>query len=290
MRPVSFPRPALALAVAVPFVSLAPLAAAQVRTQSIVVNPVAVSLTLIDADTNRPVPGYDPIPSGATLDLSKLPRTPNLRANTAGRVGSVRFGLDGKDNAKTENVAPYALCGNSGGDYAPCGSGVFSPGGHRVNVTPYAGANAGGAASPGVSVNFTVVRGAAPTPTSAVSSLTLVDADTDRPVPGFDPIPAGARLRLSALPRRLNVRANVVGGVGSVRFVWENGKTVLENEAPFALCVDGRDRSGKKGDYFPCDARLFSPGEHRVTATPFAKMFAGGAAGPALTWSFTVER
>ncbi|MEF2279178.1 hypothetical protein V3W47_12790 [Deinococcus sp. YIM 134068] len=289
MRAASRLRPALALAAVTPL-SLAPLAAAQVRSQSIVVNPATLSLTLMDADTNRPVPGYDPIPPGATLDLSKLPRRLTLRANTAGRVGSVRFGLDGRDNARTENTAPYALCGNAGGDYTACGSDVFTPGGHWVSVTPYAGANAGGAAGAGVQVNFTVVRGAAPAPAFSVTGLTLVDADTDRPVPGFDPIPAGARLRLSALPRRLNVRANVSGGVGSVRFVWENGQTVLENEAPFALCVDGRDRSGKKGNYYPCDARLFAPGDHRVTATPFAKMFAGGAAGPALTWSFTVER
>lgn len=293
--PRSFPvrsiRPALALlALGFPI----SLAAAQVQTQSIVVNPAGpavVSLTLIDADTNRPVPGYDPIPPAATLDLSRLPRHLNLRANTAGRVGSVRFGLDRQSSFRVENSAPYALCADQGGDYPACPAGVFTPGAHQITATAHASAGGGGAAGAGVLVNFTVVRPAAQAPGIAVTSLTLIDADTDRPVPGFDPIPAGARLRLSALPRNLNVRANVSGGVGSVRFDLGNGKTTLENEAPFALCVDGRDRQGKKGNYYACDRNsVFAPGERRIVATPFAKMFGGGAAGTALTWNFTVER
>nr|WP_184030278.1 hypothetical protein [Deinococcus budaensis] len=269
------------------------LAAAQVQTQSIVVNPAGpavVSLTLIDADTNRPVPGYDPIAPAATLDLSRLPRNLNLRANTAGQVGSVRFGLDRQSSFRVENSAPYALCADQGGDYPACPASVFTPGAHQITATAHAAAGGGGAAGAGVLVNFTVVRSAQQAPAIAVNSLTLIDADTDRPVPGFDPIPAGARLRLSALPRHLNVRANVSGGVGSVRFDLGGGKTTLENEAPFALCVDGRDRQGKKGNYYACDRSVFAPGERRIVVTPFAKMFGGGAAGTALTWTFTVER
>lgn len=285
VRPV---RPALAL---LTLGLSVPLAAAQVQTQSIVVSPAGpavVSLTLIDADTNRPVPGYDPIPPAAILDLSKLPRHLNLRANTAGRVGSVRFGLDRQSSFRVENSAPYALCADQGGDYPACPASVFTPGAHQLTATAYTSAGASGAAGAGVLVNFTVVRPAAQAP--AVTSLTLIDADTDRPVPGFDPIPAGARLRLSALPRHLNVRANVSAGVGSVRFSFGNGKTTLENEAPFALCVDGRDRSGRKGNYYACDRSVFAPGERRIVATPYAKMFGSGAAGTALTWNFTVER
>ncbi|WP_019008848.1 hypothetical protein [Deinococcus aquatilis] len=279
-------RPALAL---LTLGSLAPLAAAQnrVQAQSIVVNPTVVSLTLINADTERPVPGYDPIAPNATLDLSKLPPRLNVRANTAGKVGSVRFGLDNQGNFRTESSGPYALCSDSGGNYAACAPNVFAPGNHQISATSYASGNGSGAAGPSVRVNLTIVRSAAPA--LAVTSLTLINADTDRPVPGYDPIPAGARLKLSALPRHLNVRANVSAGVGSVRFTG-TGKTVLENEAPFALCVDGRDNSGKKGNYYACDASVFSPGDHRIVATPFSKMFAGGTAGAAVTWSFTVDR
>ena len=295
-------RPALALLALGTLTPLTSLAAAQVRSQSLVVNPAGPtvsSVTLINADTNQPVPGFDPIPPAATLDLSRLPRNLTLRANTVGTVGSVRFGLDGNANYHLENTAPYSLCGDqgTGNDYIACPAGVFAPGNRQISVTPFAAADARGAAGTGLLVNFTVVRPAAAAPAPApaparglaVTSLTLIDADTDRPVRGYDPIPAGARLRLSALPKRLNVRANVSAGVGSVRFNL-GGKTVLENEAPFAMCVDGRLANGKKGNYYACDASVFSPGEHRVTATPFSKVFAGGQSGPALTWNYTVER
>ena len=269
------------------------LAAPKIAPQTIVVNPVGpavTSLTLLDADTDRPVPGFDPIPPAATLDLTRLPRHLNLRANTSGQVGSVRFGLDGRRDLHLENSAPFALCGGSANDYAACTPDTFTPGAHQLSVTPFTRDQAQGTAGTGVLLNFTVTRPAPPTPDLAVSSLTLINADTDRPVPGFDPIPAGAVLRLSALPRHLNVRANTAGGVGSVRFAWADGRTTLENEAPFALCVDGRFKNGKKGDYYACDANVFALGNHRVTATPFAKMFGQGAAGPALNWDFSVQR
>ncbi len=280
----------------------AALAAPKATPQSIIVSPVTpggpsiTGVTLINADSNQPVPGYDPIPPAATLDLSKLPPRLNLRANTSGQVGSVRFGLDGQTNRTLENLAPFALCGGSGNDYSACAPAVLTPGGHQLSATPFTLTQGKGAAGTGVLLNFTVVRPqvAQPNPPASanlsVASLTLINADTDRPVPGFDPIPAGAVLRLSALPRHLNVRANTSGGVGSVRFAWTTGKTYVENQAPFALCVDGRFKNGQKGDYYACDASVFAPGTHRITATPFSKMYAQGGSGPALTWDFTVTR
>jgi hypothetical protein len=277
-------RPALAL---LTVGSLAPLSAAQVQTQSIVVNPTVTSLTLINADTDRPVAGFDPIAPTATLDLSKLPPRLNVRANTAGKVGSVRFGLDNQSNFRVEGTGPYALCSDTGGNYAACAPNVFAPGTRQLSATSYASGNGSGAAGPAVRVTLNIVKSVAPA--LAVTSLTLINADTNLPVSGFDPIPAGARLKLSALPRNLNIRANVSAGVGSVRFV-RDGKTVLENEAPFALCVDGRNASGKKGDYYACGGTVFAPGDHRLTATPFSKMFAGGTAGAALTWNYSVDK
>lgn len=116
---------------------------------------VDVSLTLINADTDQPVPAYDPVASGETFDLSEI-GTPNLtlRANASG-VGSVVFGLDGDASYRTENTAPYSLSGDTAGDYAPWGLGL---GQHTVSATPYAGANgSGGTAGPTVTVTFTIV-------------------------------------------------------------------------------------------------------------------------------------
>ena len=93
------------------------------------------SLTLMNADTDRPVNGFDPIPNGATLDLSKLPtRNLNVRANV-GRAGSVRFGLDRNKNYRTENNAPFALAGNSGSNYFEW---TPSAGKHTLTATAYA--------------------------------------------------------------------------------------------------------------------------------------------------------
>ncbi len=113
------------------------------------------SLTLINADTNKPIPGYDPVRSGATLDLATLStRNLSIRANTdPSTVGSVRFGLDGKGSYSTDNAAPYAIADDNSGDYAPW---TPSVGGHSVTATPYTGSRASGTAGTPVTVAFTV--------------------------------------------------------------------------------------------------------------------------------------
>jgi hypothetical protein len=122
--------------------------------------PRVASFTLFDADTDRPIPGYDPLLDGATLNLATLPsRRLNVRANTEpARVGSVRFGLDGTTSFRVESVLPYALAGDrtSGTttDYLP-----WTPalGGRTLTGTPYEGSGATGAAGRPLTVTFTVV-------------------------------------------------------------------------------------------------------------------------------------
>jgi len=82
------------------------------------------SFTLIDANTDQPISGFDPIPDGAIINLSLVGTNQlNIRANTnPSVVGSVAMFLQGSnggsDNQRVENVAPYALFGDSGGDFA----------------------------------------------------------------------------------------------------------------------------------------------------------------------------
>ncbi|CAM3835923.1 hypothetical protein [Deinococcus frigens] len=276
-----------------------PAAGAQtVKGQSISVNPTApatvTGLTLINADTNQPVPGFDPVRPGATLDAAKLPARLSMRANVSGAVKSIWFGLDGNGNYRLQGGAPYSLCNDQGGNYEPCPAAVFAPGTHSLLATPFDAANGGGTAGLAAALTYTVVGSAAqkpaPVPALAVVSFTLINADTNQPVPGFDPVQPGARLRLSALPPRLNVRANVGSGVRSIRFAQKGVKDYTENEAPFSMCGDSKDKKGKKGDYLACGSGQLAPGQHRLTATPFGKMFAGGAKGQALSLDFTVER
>ena len=60
-----------------------------------------------------------------------------MRAETfPSTVGSVRFALDGNANFQTESVAPYALAGDTAGDYNP-----WTPalGAHTLTATPFTG-------------------------------------------------------------------------------------------------------------------------------------------------------
>jgi hypothetical protein len=48
--------------------------------------PTVSDFTLIDADRDEPIPAFDPVPDGATVNLATLPtRNLNLRANRAWR-------------------------------------------------------------------------------------------------------------------------------------------------------------------------------------------------------------
>ena len=86
-----------------------------------------VSFTLINAVTDLPVAGFDPIPNGASIDLVAIGTNQlSIRANTnPAVVGSVVFNMvgfnGGSDHGKTENVSPYALFGDTAGgtDYRP---------------------------------------------------------------------------------------------------------------------------------------------------------------------------
>ena len=101
--------------------------------------PAVTSLRLMNADTNQPIAGYDPLPNGATLDLASLPTSNlNIRANTSpATIGSVRFALDGNSAYATETILPYALAGDSSGNYNAWTPAVGS---HSLTATPYSGA------------------------------------------------------------------------------------------------------------------------------------------------------
>ncbi|MBA3698502.1 MAG: DUF5060 domain-containing protein [Planctomycetes bacterium] len=116
-----------------------------------------------------------------------------------------------------------------------------------------------------------------------VTSLTLINAVTDQPIAGYDPIPAGATLNLATLPTtQLNMRANVNGAVGSVRFVWSGAESGAQNEtsAPYAM------KSDSSGNYYPWTPAI---GNYSLTATPYTGAGAtGSVAGAAITRAFTV--
>ncbi len=106
---------------------------------------------LVNAETEQDIAVLN---DGSEINFANLPtKKLNIRADVTGSVGSVRFGLDGKSNYRTENVAPYALAGDNSGNY---NSWTPSLGSHTVTATPYSSSNAGGTAGVAKTITFIV--------------------------------------------------------------------------------------------------------------------------------------
>lgn len=140
-----------------------------------------LSFTLVDADTNAPIPGYDVLPDGAVLDLATLPtRRLNIRANCDPmHVGGVVFRFEGVDSAgrpieihhpaatngfpnSIETMYPHMLAGDASlpGMPLPSNSNAWTPppGRYVLEATPYAGYKSSGARGESLSIRFEVVE------------------------------------------------------------------------------------------------------------------------------------
>jgi hypothetical protein len=115
--------------------------------------------SLINADTDLAISGFDMLTGGeVVLNLATLPTNNlNLRAHTLPEpTGSVQFGLNGNVSFRVESSAPYALAGDTNGNYGPWTLGV---GPHTVTATPFTGANASGTAGAPLTLSLTIVDG-----------------------------------------------------------------------------------------------------------------------------------
>jgi hypothetical protein len=199
------------------------------------VSPVlAVSgLTLIDAATDQPI---GPLEHGMTIDLAEVGRRLSVRADLdpatrPADVRSVRFNYDGNVGYKVENAAPYAIAGDTAGDY-----GTWTPrvGTHTLVVTPYGSSNGAGEQGRSVAINFNVIDTSAPAGTTlrvnagggayttAAGEAYAADAgfrgaitrDKPFPVAGTDDDSLYSSLRLG---RRLQFSAPVASGAYTLR-------------------------------------------------------------------------
>jgi|GEM_PF-5667386 len=122
-----------------------------------IVEESIIGYTLIDARTNNPVLGFDPIPEGAKIDLGKLGlKFVNFRANVDNKpIGSVRLILKGqKSRVQLENVAPYALFGDRKGNYA---GRILPLGMYTISSIAYSGKSGTGKEEQGPLLNFNIV-------------------------------------------------------------------------------------------------------------------------------------
>ncbi|MEM9304808.1 MAG: Ig-like domain-containing protein, partial [Pseudomonadota bacterium] len=117
--------------------------------------PAVVGFVLVDAQVDSDLPA---ISDGAVIDLSTTGSALNIRAEVSGTVGSVAFELRGPGGLlydQTENVAPYAMAGDSSGDYNIW---TAAPGTYDLSVTPYSGGNRGGDAGEQTVIAFSLAE------------------------------------------------------------------------------------------------------------------------------------
>lgn len=125
---------------------------------TVVANFSATTLQLFHGSTS-----LIPVVEGTEVNYAQLNVTNisqlNIRANTLGAVGSVRFALhDGTRNlvVASDNTAPFTLFGGNLNEVW-----ALSQGTYKLTVTPYSGANLSGAEGQTMVVNFRVVNNTA---------------------------------------------------------------------------------------------------------------------------------
>ena len=213
--------------------------------------------TLIDAHTDHPIPGYDPIVPHDTLNLNELPEHLNIRVNTTGKVESIQFTFTNPSRSRIENLAPYSLFGDENGNFNP---GRLRKGLHTIKATPYSRNRASGEAGESHTISFTVTQEGE---RLEVTSLILVNSDTNEDL--FE-LEDQSVLDLAVLPKNLNVRAEINGSAKSVAWSLKTRKKRyptfkhIENASPFTLFGDS-DSSYNKGS--------LAVGKHKLIATPF---------------------
>tara|TARA_R110000868_G_scaffold121034_3_gene321204 strand:+ start:105584 stop:112594 length:7011 start_codon:yes stop_codon:yes gene_type:complete len=221
--------------------------------------PEVVSLSLVNARTNEIIGILN---NGDVIDLREYEYNSfNVVANIGDLpVGSVVFDYNGKQRYRVESVAPYALNGDSSGNYnslkLPLGS-------NTVTATPYY--NAGGNGDTGIplTVTFEVIK----SDIIELESFTLIDAQNDISLGDLND---GDIIDLNNFNiSGFSISANPGIPVASVVFDF-NGVVGyrIENLAPYALNGD------TAGNYAPVN---FVLGNNTVTATGYSETRGRGA-------------
>lgn len=92
------------------------------------------------------------VSNGTTINLANLTtRSLSIKIVPSASVGSLKLQHNG--HAITENIAPYALAGDTNGAFTPAN---LSVGSHIIIATPYSQPNLGGTAGASTTISFAV--------------------------------------------------------------------------------------------------------------------------------------
>jgi Domain of unknown function (DUF5060) len=112
-----------------------------------------------------------------------------------------------------------------------------------------------------------------------VTGFTLINAASGNVI---GPLSSGDKIVLSDVGKKLSIRAETSGSIGSIRFAFDGVTNYqTENDSPYSL---GRDFNG---NYAPV-RELAVEGAHTVSATPFSGSSLRGNPGMTITISFDV--
>lgn len=112
-----------------------------------------MSFAIINPVTNLAVPGFENLTGTVRIEEDEIPPRIAIRANYAGEVRSVLFALNGDENFRVENAAPFALHGDDAGEFEPW---RIDRGSYAITATPYARPDAIGSAHPPLSFELEV--------------------------------------------------------------------------------------------------------------------------------------
>ena len=218
----------------------------------------SVTFTLINTSNSRPIPGFNPIREGAKVDLSKVGRNLSIVANAPNGTSRVIFGYNGNNNFKTENLKPYAIAGDNGSNDIKDWN--YRTGNNTVSARAF---NNSGNVIVSTTVNFEIqnrVNNPQPEPRDVI--FTLFNANTDRPINGFESIGNNTTINLALTGRALTIVVNTSPQAEFVQFDYNGRRNYrVEGSAPFSL-------TGDRGtNLLPI---TFPLGTNRVTARVFS--------------------
>ncbi len=244
--------------------------------------PLTITFQLTNTVTPSPTPPTPtppPVPTNTPVPPTLPPQPPAAPSNLgANAVSTSQINLTWTDNANNETgFEIQRSTTGSGGTYSP----LTTVG---ANVVSYS--NTGLSASTQYCYRVRATNGAGTSSftsaacattnaiTQSVVSFTLINAGTGQPIAGYNPIPNGSVISVSALPtRNVIFRATTSPAtVGSVRFGVDAFSNYLtDNNSTYDLPANLAG-SGWLGS-------------HTLKATPYTGANAGGTAGTALTIS-----
>jgi hypothetical protein len=114
-------------------------------------------------------------------------------------------------------------------------------------------------------------------PSGTITSLSLINADTDTSIGAFTD---GTTINRAALPPHLTVQANVSGTIGSIRWEIDNSTVRIESYAPYA--IGGDVNSSDLQPY------TFPVGTHTMKVTAYSDKDGLGSLLKTLTVTFSV--